>query len=147
MELSLPHIRRDDDRSRTPTAHKYWCAYFWHKISTGEEIGAGFGYDLRSWEEDSSNPNIPPWRVYIYLHQPAPHHFKVIQDIRIVCEANGWLDKYATDLPTDKSNPDTSLWLPVPKEFIRGLNEAKAEAPLPILLAGAVNAFLGNLIP
>lgn len=147
MASSLPHhIKRDDGRSVSGNAHWYWLAYFWYRISTGEEIGAGFGYDLRQWGEEASTNSIPPWRVYLYLYPPAPHHPKPIQDIRAVCETKGYLDRFVGDLPTEKSNSNTSLWIPIPKEFIRGLTEAPLPTNVPILLAGAVNAFLGNIM-
>ena len=144
--LSLPHIERDDDRARTPTAHGYWRAYFWYKTSTGERIGAGFGYDLKRWEAEASTSPIPPWRICLYLYPPAPHHPKPIQDIRGICNTNGWLDGYVDTLPVEGIEPKNSIWLPVPPKFIRGVSEATPSANIPFLLAGAVNAFLGNVI-
>ena len=144
------HFRRDDDRARSVPAHQYWLAYFWYTISTDEKIGAGFGYDLRQWNEDSGNSSIPPWRVYLYLHPTAANDPKLIQKIHADYKKKGWLedDCFVSGLPTEKSNINTSLWLPVPKAFVGGFDQKTYQHPdVPFLLAGAVNAFLGNIMP
>ena len=148
---SLPHIDRDDDRARTPTAHGYWRAYFWYKISADERIGAGFGYDLEQWKTEAGISPIPPWRICLYLWNPdSPHSPKALQTfsaIQTICGAKkGWWDSYVNKIPVEGIEPKNSIWLPVPKEFIRGLNDATPSANAPFLLAGAVNAFLGNLL-
>jgi hypothetical protein len=146
--LSLKHITRGDDRARSVPAHKYWLAYFWYETLAGDKIGVGFGYDLKQWKNEASTcPILPPWRIYIYLWHPpiAIHDFTAIQNI---CKArNGWWDNYVAKSPVNESKPKmVSLWLPVPPEFVRGLTNATLPKNAHILLAGAVNAFLGNII-
>jgi len=148
--LSLPHIERDDERARTPTAHGYWRAYFWYTTPTGDRIGAGFGYDLQQWKADTSNPSIPPWRLCLYLwHADPQHQPKVIKDftaIREHCQKKGWWDDLVDTLPVEEGKSDKTVWLPVPKEFVEGITESAPSAHVPFLLAGAVNAFVGSLV-
>ena len=143
---SLSHIEKGDKRTVSSKAQEYWRSYFGYNTLADDKIGAGFGYDLRQWRDKEPNSTIPSWRIYLYLWHPPKviHDFSAVRDF---CKAReGWWDEYADNVPVDESKPDKLLWLPVPKEFVRGLNEATPSANTPLLLAGAVNAFLGNLL-
>jgi hypothetical protein len=133
------HIKRRDDREVSRGAHEYWQAYFgYRKFSTGELFAAGFGYDLRQWKEEPDS-TLPPWRIYFYQYGESSD----ITAIQNICRK--YRDNYE-ELPTDNWNQNPQkLWIPIPKEFVYGLNE-ESLPEREFLLAGAVNAFIGSIV-
>jgi len=136
MKDHIPHISQKNlGRAKSTNAHQYWMAYFeyYRPNVTTEYIPAGFGYDLRQWKGTNRIPN-PPWRVLLYKSS----HLSAIQEC-VTRRYPNLKDEFSDDPPFDDLKLGEYLWLPVPSEFVRGVTIAP-------LLAGAVNAFLGDII-